>query len=77
MELVRRDYITWALSTDYANNSSTDKFHIVPTENELEIAKDALSKFDFIIDIAKKNETCTNTILELMGFGTENWTYPC
>ena len=71
MELVRRDYITWALSADYANNSSTDKFHIVPTESELGIAKDTLSKFDFIIDIAKKNETCTNVILELMGFGTD------
>jgi hypothetical protein len=63
-ELVRHNYITWALS---AGAAGEPRFQLVPHEDQLDIAKDTLSRFDFFIDFTM-NHTCLRATLELMGF---------
>jgi hypothetical protein len=64
-ELVRHKYITWALS---AGASSGDrKFQLVPQEDQLDIAKDTLSRFDFLVDFTMNDTSCLGATLELMG----------
>jgi hypothetical protein len=64
-ELVRHNYITWALSAGTNNGS---KFSLVPHATQLEIAKDTISSLDFLIDFSQPSE-CLKVTLELMSFG--------
>jgi hypothetical protein len=63
-ELVRHNYITWALS---AGASSERRFQLVPQEDQFDIAKDTLSRFDFLLDFTRNGTSCLGVTLELMG----------
>ena len=68
LKLIRNNYIVWALSSG-ATTEHGKRLSVVPVREHLEIAKDTLLKFDFLLDLSTlaQNETCYKNMLDLMG----------
>ena len=69
LNLVRHNYITWALSAGAMTEDR--RFSSFLQNKELTSAKDVISRFDFLIDYSQNN-TCNNAIFNLMGFGNSS-----
>lgn len=77
LQLIRNNYIVWALSSG-ATTEHGKRLSVVPVREHLEIAKDTLSKFDFLLDLSTlaQNETCYKNMLDLMGLAPNEQTPP-
>jgi hypothetical protein len=64
VRLGMNNYMTWSLTADHERKS---KVELVPQYDHVELAKDTLSQFDFLVELSK-NSTCDEAILGLMGF---------
>ena len=69
LSLARNSYVTWSLSHGLAGRG-TGAVNAVPTREHLELAKDALLNFDFVMDMTS-SAVCTSQSLKLMGLGTD------
>lgn len=64
LDLGLHNYFSWALSAGMNNGS---KISFVPELDNLKIAMDTISRFDFLLDLFH-NSTCNLKILGFMGF---------
>ncbi|KAL7468715.1 hypothetical protein ACHAXS_008942 [Conticribra weissflogii] len=64
LDLGLHNYFSWALSAGMNNGS---KISFVPELENLKLAMDTMSRFDFLVDLFH-NSTCNLKILGLMGF---------
>lgn len=63
LNLIQSNYLTWSLVSGLHEKPR----EVVPAPHHLEIAKEALSKFDFLLEFSK-NKTCDSAILGFIGF---------
>jgi len=77
LKLIRNNYIVWALSSG-ATTEHGKRLSVVPVREHLEIAKDTLLKFDFLLDLSTlaQNDTCYKNMLDLMGLAPNEQTPP-
>jgi len=66
LKLVRNNYLTWAMTVGSTKHGN--RFSLMPQQKHLKIAKDTLSRFDFLLELSQ-NPECDVSILKLMGLG--------
>lgn len=66
-ELGKNNYMTWALSS--GANKTANKLSLVPQRDHLDIAKETLLRFDFLLELSR-DLACDDVILNLMGFNS-------
>ncbi|KAL7552175.1 hypothetical protein ACHAWF_015392 [Thalassiosira exigua] len=69
VELLQKNYVTWALTASGAPTHHVEKYLFSPKKEHLEIAKDILSRFDFLLNFSSEHKVCMRAVLDLMGFG--------
>lgn len=69
LSLARNSYVTWSLSHGLVGRG-TGEVNAVPSREHLEVAKDALLNFDFVMDMTS-GAVCTSQSLKLMGLGAD------
>ena len=65
LQLIRNNYIVWALSCGTTKHGG--RLAILPQREHLEIAKNTLLQFDYILDVTTTSSSCHDDILYLMG----------
>lgn len=73
LQLIRNNYIVWALSSGTTKHG--ERLSILPQKEHLEIAKETLLQFDYILDVAdvaltSSSSSCHDDILYLMGLAS-------
>ena len=69
VELVRNNYIVWALSSGTTPHG--ERLSVHPQRKQLEIAMETLLQFDYILDVVTTSSTsCYDDVLYLMGLGS-------
>lgn len=64
LELTRKNYMTWALTSGLTDG---EKATFIPQREHMDVAKDILSRFDFLLEFTSKS--CLPVMMGLMGFG--------
>ena len=65
LQLIRHNYIVWALSSGTEKHG--ERLSILPHKKHLEIAKETLLHFDYILDVTATSSSCHDDMLFLMG----------
>ena len=69
LSLAWNSYVTWSLSHGLLGRG-TGEVNGIPTREQLDLAKDALLNFDFVLDMTS-SAVCTSQSLKLMGLGSD------
>ena len=79
--VIRNNYMLWSITSGLVNAASGyARLNFVPQRKHLSIAKDIVSRMDFLLELTPKHssstvelaEECIPTMLKLMGFGGTN-----
>lgn len=69
LQLIRNNYIVWALSSGTTKHG--ERLSILPQKEHLEIAKETLLQFDYLLDVTLTfSSSCHDDILYLMGLAS-------
>lgn len=75
LQLIRNNYIVWALSSGTTKHG--ERLSILPQKEHLEIAKETLLQFDYLLDVTLTfSSSCHDDILYLMGLASGNGEIP-
>ncbi len=66
LAFLRNNYLTWAIASGTTEHGK--RLRMTPNRKHLELAKDTLSRFDFLLELSR-HAICQEAILHLMGFG--------
>lgn len=78
LEVIRKNYMSWSLTSGLV--ASESRLNFVPTRKHLSVAKDTISRLDFLLELAPPKSSkvkpadanrtrCLPTIMKFMGFG--------